>query len=106
MLARFRYQGAVEEGDAISSKTIVRFSWCVRAPGIYETRDVDVRCYHAVQQGVPPPQGWKSRLGWRAGTPAIDDFAEKACKRARTDLDLGDDVKLDCRPRPLKTCAR
>ena len=106
MRPRCRYQGVVEEGDGNASKTIVRFAWCVRAPGVYESRDVEVRCDNAVQRGVQPPKEWTSRLGWRAGTPAVDEFAEKACKRARKDLGLGDDVKLDCRPRLPKTRAR
>ena len=100
-----RYQGAVEEGEAITSRTLVRFTWYVSAPGLREAQDVELRCVNAVDKGVPTPKGWRSKLGWRIGTPAVDEFAEKACKRARTELALSEDAKLDCRRHHPETCA-
>ena len=38
----------------------------------------------------------------RAGVPAVDEFAATAVKRARVELALGEDVKLDCRPASLR----
>ena len=93
-----RYQGSVEEGKHLTNKTRVRFTWSVRAPGVDETREVQLRADHAVKQGVPLPKEWKGKLGWRAGTPAAEEFAATAIHRARRELGLGDDVKLDCRP--------
>ena len=93
-----RYQGPVEEGKHLTSKTRVRFMWSVRAPGVDETREVKLRGDHAVEQGMPLPKEWKGKLGWRAGTPAAEEFAATAIRRARKELGLGDDVKLDCRP--------
>ena len=93
-----RYQGPVEEGKHLTDKTCVRFTWSVRAPGVDETREVQVRGDHAVEQGVPLPKGWKGKLGWRSGTPAAEEFAATAIHKAREELGLGDEVKLDCRP--------
>ena len=93
-----RYQGPVEEGKHLTSKTPVRFTWSVRAPGVDETREVQLRGDTAVNTGVSLPKGWKGELGVRAGTPAAEEFAATAIRRARKELGLGDDVKLDCRP--------
>ena len=51
-----------------------------------------------MKQGVPLPNEWTGKLGWRAGPPAAEEFAATAVHRARKELGLGDDVKLDCRP--------
>ena len=97
MSACCRYQGQVE-GDSVPGKTLVRFTWCVRAPGVYETYDTELQCRHAVTRGVPVPKEWKGKLASRAGTPAVDEFAMKAVKRALVELGLEEGVKLDCRP--------
>ena len=93
-----RYQGSAEEGKAVASKTPVRFTWSVHAPGVNGTQDGELRCDRAVRQGVPLPREWKGKLGSRAGTPAVHDFAVKAVTRALVELGLGEGVKLDCRP--------
>ena len=67
-----------------------------------ETYDTELRCDNALRQGVPYPKEWKSMLGMRAGVPAVDEFAATAVKRARVELALGEDVKLDCRPASLR----
>ena len=93
-----RYQGPADGRDVVTRKAMVRYTWSVRAPGVYETSDVEVRCDHAIERGVHPSKAWKNKIGWRTGAPAVDEFADKACQRARADLGLGDDVKLGCRP--------
>ena len=64
---------------------------------MYETCDTELQCGHAVTRGVPIPKEWKGKLATRAGTPAVDEFAVKAVKRALVELGLGEGVKLDCR---------
>ena len=65
---------------------------------MYETYDIELQCRHAVTRGVPVPKEWKGKLGLRIGTPAVDEFAMNAVKRALVELGLGEGVKLDCRP--------
>ena len=65
---------------------------------MHETCDAELQCGDAVQRGVPIPKEWKSKLGLRAGTPAVDEFAMNAVKRALVELGLEEGVKLDCRP--------
>ena len=59
--------------------------------------NVEFECGNASRKGVPLPRGWKGKLAWRSGTPAVDEYAATAVQRARAELGLRD-VKLDCRP--------
>ena len=56
---------------------------------MYETYDTELQCRHAITRGVPVPKEWKGKLASRAGTPAVDEFAMKAVKRALVELGLG-----------------
>ena len=64
---------------------------------MYEICDTELQCRHAVARGVQVPKEWKGKLVSRAGTPAVDELAMNAAKRALVELGLGEGVKLDCR---------
>ena len=78
------------------------YRWAIGIDGAVHEDETEVRADHASSQGVPYPKGWKNMLGMRAGVPAVDEFAATAVRRARVQLALGEDVKLDCRPASLR----
>ena len=78
------------------------YKWAIGIDGALHESEIEVRADNASSQGVPYPKEWKNRLGMRAGVPAVDEFAATAVKRARVELALGEDVKLDCRHASLR----
>ena len=91
------YNGPVEECHRVTQKTKLSFTWHLVAEGLHETCDVQLLCRDAKRRGVHLPQAWKSK--WALGTEVLptDVWAREAVQRARDELSLSEDIKLDCR---------
>ena len=94
---RARYEGPVEEGVEVTNRTKVKFAWRLLAEGVDIVKHVELLCWHALQRGIIVPSEWKQSFKTGLGVSALEEFAEKACQRARAEMCLGNDVKLDCR---------
>ena len=78
-------------------KTRLRFTWHLVADDFAETSDVQLLCRHAIRRGVHLPTAWKNKWKLIGDVPAVDAMAHAAVQRARDELALSDDTKLDCR---------
>ena len=78
-------------------KTRLRFTWHLVAEDFAETSDVQLLCHNAIRRGVHLPTAWKNKWTSIGDVPAVDAMAHAAVQRARDELALSDDTKLDCR---------
>ena len=92
-----RYTGPAEEGDRVTQKTQLCFTWRLVADDVAEVCEVQLLCRDAARRGVHLPAAWKSKWNSIGKIPTTDAMADAAVQRTRDEFSLSDDTKLACR---------